>query len=86
MYYTDREMYTPAGNMAVYGAWEGALKVNRRSQTAEYCTALQVGTASLDWERLAGVKGVEVEGPLPKQAKLSPPDDNQLADRFELSY
>ena len=60
------EMYTPEGNMAVYGDWAHALKV-----VAD----------KLDWDKLAGVKAVELETPLPKKAKLSSPDDNQLADR-----
>ena len=62
------EMYTPEGNMAVYGDWAAA-------------GALRVDTASLDWDRLAGIKAMELEGPLPKQAKLSSPDDNQLEER-----
>ena len=62
-----REMYTPEGNMAVYGDWQ---------------TALRVDAARLDWEKLSNIKAVELEGPLPKKAKLSlAGQDNQLADR-----
>ena len=57
-----REMYTPDGNMALYGDWKNALKVDLQK---------------LNWEKLNNIKSVEVEGPLPKQAKLSPPEDYQ---------
>ena len=60
------EMYTPEGNMALYGDWAGSLKVD---------------STSLDWEKIASIKSMELEGPLPKQAKLSSPDDNQLDER-----
>ena len=59
-----REMYTPEGNMSMYGDWKNALRV---------CLD------KLNWEKIANVKSVEVEGPLPKQAKLSQAaEDNQL--------
>merc|ERR1711953_1453931 len=61
-----KEMYTPEGNMALYGDWKNCLKVN---------------LDNLNWDKIANVKSVEVEGPLPKQAKLSLIDDNQLTDR-----
>jgi len=61
-----REMYTPEGNMAVYGDWKKSLKVN---------------LDSMDWEKIGNIKPVEIEGALPKKAKLSPADDNQLSDR-----
>merc|ERR1719431_221900 len=61
-----REMYTPAGNMALYGDWKKSLKVI---------------VESLDWDKIGNIKPVEIEGSLPKQAKLSPIDDNQLTDR-----
>ena len=60
------EMYTPEGNMAVYGDWKAALKID---------------AGKFDWEKLGGVKAMELEGPLPKKAKLSSPDDNQLTER-----
>jgi len=61
-----REMYTPAGNMALYGDWKKSLKVILEN---------------LDWDKIGNVKSVEIEGSLPKQAKLSPADDNQLSER-----
>ena len=60
-----KEMYTPAGNMALYGDWKNNLKVN---------------LDKLNWDKIAGVKSVEVEGPLPKQAKLSAQDENKLSE------
>ena len=60
-----REMYTPEGNMALYGDWSKSLKV-----VAE----------RLDWAVLGQVPTKELEGPLPKQAKLSLVNDNQLSD------
>ena len=60
------EMYTPEGNMALYGDWKSSLKID---------------FSKFDWEKSSSVKSMELEGPLPKQAKLSSPDDNQLTDR-----
>ena len=60
------EMYTPEGNMAVYGKWNSSLKVN---------------VCNLDWEKISSVKAMELECPVPKKAKLSIPDDNQLCER-----
>ena len=56
-----REMYTPDGNMAMYGDWKNALKIN---------------LDNVNWDKIGNIKSVEVEGPLPKQAKLSPPTEN----------
>ena len=61
-----KEMYTPAGNMALYGDWKKSLKIMLEN---------------LNWEKIGNIKPVEIEGSLPKQAKLSPTDDNQLSDR-----
>ena len=58
-----REMYTPQGNMALYGDWKNALKID---------------LDELNWEKIGNLKSVEIEGPLPKQAKLSPPDDEDM--------
>ena len=61
-----REMYTPEGNMSLYGDWKKSLKLV---------------VDKFDWEKIGQVAGKELEGPLPKQAKLSLTDDNQLTDR-----
>ena len=57
------EMYTPEGNMALYGDWKSALKID---------------SDKFDWEKLGNIKSMELDGPLPKKAKLAWPDDNQL--------
>ena len=36
---------------------------------------------NLDWEKISGVRAMELECPVPKKAKLSTPDDNQLFDK-----
>ncbi len=36
---------------------------------------------NLDWEKISAVRAVELECPVPKKAKLSTPDDNQLFDK-----
>ena len=64
-----KEMYTPEGNMALYGDWKNCLKVN---------------LDKLNWDKIGSVKSVEMEGPLPKQAKLSPQDDNKLSETRRL--
>ena len=60
------EMYTPEGNMAVYGKWTNSLKVN---------------LSQMDWEKISSVKSMELECPVPKKAKMSIPDDNQLSEQ-----
>ena len=61
-----KEMYTPEGNMTLYGNWKKSLKI-----IAE----------KLDWDKIGQVPNKDLEGPLPKQAKLSLSDENQLCDR-----
>jgi hypothetical protein len=61
-----KEMYTPEGNMAIYGNWKASLKLV---------------VEKLDWEKIGQVPSKDLEGPLPKQAKLSLSDENQLSDR-----
>ena len=60
-----REMYTPQGNMALYGDWKNAMKIN---------------LDNLNWDKISNIKPVEVEGPLPKLAKLSAPNDDNFND------
>lgn len=61
-----KEMYLPGGNMALYGNWKKSLKIV---------------LDKLDWDAIGQVPNKELEGPLPKQAKLALTDDNQLTDR-----